>query len=67
MFRSVAGQLLLEYLVALADRYKDDYFSKSVDAVKIGDLEFLKGQLALIEEIAALPRDLKMYKPIETK
>lgn len=62
MFQSAAGQLLVEYLLALADRNKDDFFEKQ-DATEI-DKAYLRGQLQVIDDIAGLAHFIKAFKTL---
>lgn len=65
MFQSVAGQLLLEYLLASADRYKDDFFEKE-NTIET-DKRYLQGQLNVIDDIVGLVNFMDSFKVIEKK
>lgn len=62
LFQSVAGQLLLEYLLAVADRVKDDYFEKTT--TDKFDKKYLQGQLQSIDDIVGLVYFIKSFKKI---
>ena len=60
LFQSPAGQLLVEYLVAMADLYKDQFFDPEHKPPINKD--YLQGQLNVIDDLIGLPLILKQYK-----
>lgn len=63
MFQSVPGQLLLEYLVAMAEVNKDQFFDSKNK--KDEDLPRLEGYLDSATEIVGLVDFLKRYNVAE--
>lgn len=61
LYQSAPGQLLVEYLLALADRYKDDFFD-SKDNINDYSKGYLKGQLDTLNEIIGVGYIVKHYK-----
>lgn len=59
----MAGQILLEYLLAMGDRYKDEFFDKQ-EATDI-DKAYLRGQLSIIDDIVGLVAFIKSFKVFE--
>lgn len=59
----MAGQLLVEYLLAQADRYKDDFFEKQ-EATEI-DKAYLRGQLQIIDDLIGLPAFIKAFREMK--
>lgn len=59
----MAGQILLEYLLAMGDRYKDEFFDKQ-EAIDI-DKAYLRGQLSIIDDIVGLVAFIKSFKVFE--
>ena len=65
LFQSPAGQLLVEYLLALADRSKDDFFD-SKDGITDYAKGYLKGQLDTLAEVVDVGLIVKRYKSNKT-
>lgn len=65
LFQSPAGQLLVEYLLGLADLYKDNFFDPTKQ--EKANKDYLMGQLNVLEDILNLPQILKSVKKFEPK
>lgn len=60
LFQLPAGQFLLEYLLAQADQYKDDFFDKQ-DATP-EDKAYLRGQLQVYDDIIGLVAFMNAFR-----
>lgn len=60
LFQSVAGQFLLEYLLATADRIRDDFMEKETSTDI--DKAYLRGQLQVINDIVGLVAFMNSFK-----
>lgn len=64
MFQSVPGQLLIEYLLAMADLYKDEFFDKEFTDPQeaLAAKQYLAGRLNVLDEVIGIPMIVKQYK-----
>lgn len=65
LFQSAGGQLLLEYLLAASDLYKDKFFEGTTSTPE--DLKFLQGQLNVLEDIIGLPAFVRSFRDMNSK
>ena len=63
LFRLPAGQFLVEYLLAQADLYKDEFFNKQ-DATS-EDKAYLRGQLQVFDDIIGLVAFMNAFKVLQ--
>jgi len=61
LYQSAAGQLLVEYLLALMDRVKDDFFDSKEGITDYGK-GYLKGQLDAYNEVVGIGYIVKNFK-----
>jgi hypothetical protein len=63
LFHLPAGQFLVEYLLAQADLYKDEFFEKQ-DATS-EDKAYLRGQLQVFDDIIGLVAFMDAFKVLQ--